>query len=279
MVRQSKILAKVRRGQVALSTCLHLTDPSVYELTSLLGFDGIWMDMEHHGYSLETAGHLMRAARVGGTDIVARPGKGEFMRMARMLEMGATGIMYPRCDGPEEAREVVRWAKFAPLGQRGFDGSGADVPYVLTPMKDYVRLANEQTFVLIQMEEPSAIERADEIAAVPGVDMLMLGPADFSVLTGIPGQFDHPSVAGAIEKIARAAKKHGKHWAATCGTPEQAKRMVDMGCRLLFHGADIVWVKNGLEQIKRSFGEQLGVTFGTGANGLGGGAQHYSEAK
>jgi 4-hydroxy-2-oxoheptanedioate aldolase len=264
-VRKSKVLSKIRAGQPALCVCLHLTDPSVYELTSLMGFDGIWMDLEHHGYSVETAAGLMRAARVGpGADIIARPGKGEFMRMARMLEAGATGIMYPRCDSADEAREVVKWAKFAPLGKRGFDGSGPDVPYILTPMHQYIREANEQTFVLIQMEEPHAIAEADAIAAVPGVDMLMLGPADFSVITGIPGQFDHPTVAAALESIARAAKKHGKHWAATCGSLEQAKRLVGMGASLIFHGCDIVFVKQGLDAVRNRFAEELGMTF-TGA--------------
>ena len=72
-----------------------------------MGFDGIWMDLEHHGYRLETASTLMRAARVGSSDIVARPAKGEFMRMGRLLEAGATGIMYPRCGDAAEAADVV----------------------------------------------------------------------------------------------------------------------------------------------------------------------------
>jgi 4-hydroxy-2-oxoheptanedioate aldolase len=260
-MRASRILSKVRAGECALGVALHLTDPSVFEMVSLMGFDGIWMDMEHHFYSLETAGAMMRGARVGGTDIVARPGKGEFMRMSRMLEAGATGIMYPRCDSAEEAREVVKWAKFPPIGKRGFDGSGADVPYMLTPMAQYLQESNDQTFVLIQMEEPHAIEQADDIAAVPGVDMLMLGPADFSVLTGIPGDFAHPTVSAAIEKIARAAKHHGKHWAATVGSLEQARRMIDLGARLIFHGCDIVMVKNGLDQVRSTFAKELGIRF------------------
>lgn len=149
------------------------------------------MDLEHHFYSVETAANLMRAARVSNADIVARPGKGEFMRMGRMLEAGATGIMYPRCDSPEEAREVVKWAKYAPLGKRGFDGSNPDVPYLMTPMHRYLREANEQTFLFIQLEEPHAVEQAEAILATPGIDMLMLGPGDFTVLTGIPGEFQH----------------------------------------------------------------------------------------
>jgi len=258
----SRILAKVGNDEPALATTLHLTDPSIFELVALMGFDAIWMDMEHHSYSLETASMLMRAARVGaGCDIVARPGKGEFMRAARMLEAGATGIMYPRCQSAQEARELVRWTKFAPRGQRGFDGASADMPYRSAPLNDYLRHANEQTFVLIQMEEPAAIEQAEAVAAVPGVDMIMLGPADFCVLSGIPGEFDHASVDAAIAKIAQAAKNTGKHWAATCGSVEMARRMVELGARLIFHGTDILMVKSGLERIRDSFARDLGFTF------------------
>ncbi|QDT56243.1 2-keto-3-deoxy-L-rhamnonate aldolase [Caulifigura coniformis] len=260
-MKPSRVLQKLRRGERSLGVCLHLTDPAVYEMAGLLGFDAIWMDLEHHGYSVETAGNLMRAARVGGTDIVARPGKGEFMRLSRLLELGASGIMYPRCDSPEEAAEVVRWAKFAPLGQRGFDGSGPDARYTLTPMTSYLKQANDETFVLIQVEHPSAVEKAEEILSVPGVDMLMLGPADFSVLTGIPGEFGHASIQAAFERIANAAKKTGKHWAATCGSVEQAARLTEMGASLVFHGCDLVFVRQGLEQVRQRFSEALGMTF------------------
>ena len=277
-MKPSRVLAQVRAGEPALGIALHLTDPSVFELAGLMGFDAIWMDMEHHFYSLEVAANSMRAARVGGADIVARPAKGEFMRMARMLEAGASGIMYPRCDSAEEAREVVKWAKFAPLGKRGFDGAGPDVPYLLTPMRRYIREANEQTFVLIQMEEPHAVDRAEEIAAVPGVDMLMLGPADFTVLTGVPGDFAHPTVTAAIEKIARAAKNTGKHWAATCGSVEVARRMIEMGARLVFHGCDIVFVKNGFDQLQATFAKELGIRFGRNP-AAGAGETSYLEGK
>lgn len=270
-MRASRVLGKVRSGEPAMGIALHLADPSVYEMAGLMGFDAIWMDMEHHVFSLETAAALMRAARVGGSDVVARPAKGEFMRMGRMLEAGATGIMYPRCDSAEEAREVVTWAKFAPLGRRGFDGSGPDVPYLLTPMDRYLREANEQTFVIIQLEEPHAVDRAEEIAAVPGVDMLMFGPADFSVITGVPGEFSHPSVKEAQEKVARAAKNNGKDWAATCGSVEVARAMIEMGARLVFHGCDIVFVKNGLERVQGEFSKELGIRFGrtSGDGGTG----------
>ncbi|SVD26769.1 uncharacterized protein METZ01_LOCUS379623, partial [marine metagenome] len=155
-MRPSVIKKKLKAGKPTLLTQLHLTDASIFEMVSVMGFDGIWMDLEHHGYSLETAGNLIRATRVGSTDILARAAKGEFMRIGRLLEMGAQGIMYPRCSDASEAEEVVRWTKFAPLGERGFDGAGADAFYTGIPMDEYVRDANKETFVVIQLEEPKA---------------------------------------------------------------------------------------------------------------------------
>src|SRR2546421_7300133 len=113
-MRTSRIKAKLKRNEPVLLTTLHLIDPSLYELTSLMGFDGIWMDLEHHGYSVETATALMRAARVGSTDILARPAKGEFMRLGRLLEAGAQGIMYPRRDDAAEGKRAAPRAKSGP---------------------------------------------------------------------------------------------------------------------------------------------------------------------
>lgn len=259
-MRQSVIRKKLTQRQPALLTFLHLADPSVYELASLMGFDGIWMDLEHHAHSMETAAMLMRAARVGGADILARPGKGEFSRLSRLLEAGAQGIMYPRCEGPEEAREVVRWAKFAPIGQRGIDGGNADMPYCTMAVDEYVRQANEQTFVVIQLEEQCAIDAAQAIAEVEGVDVLFLGPSDFTVLSGIPGQFDHPLVQRAVRTVAEAARRAGKHWGMPAFSAPHARQLIDMGATLLCHMADIILIKQGLERIREEF-QPLGFTF------------------
>jgi 4-hydroxy-2-oxoheptanedioate aldolase len=260
-MRKSKVKAKLAHNEPVLLTTLHLTDPSLYELTSLMGFDGIWMDMEHHGYSLETAQTLMRSARVGTADIMVRPAKGEFMRLGRMLESGAQGILYPRCDDAAEAAEVVKWAKFAPLGKRGFDGGNADAPYCfMSSLAEYIRAANAETFVVIQIEEQHAVDNARAIAEVEGVDALFVGPSDFSVLSGIPGQFDHPRVQGAIRAVADAARRAGKHWGLPSGSPEQTRQLLEMGARFLCHGCDLIMVKTGLEQIQQKF-QPLGFTF------------------
>lgn len=259
-MRPSKIKAKLRRNEPALVTTLHYANPAEYELASLMGFDGLWMDLEHHKCSLETAEGLMRAARVGTADVMVRPAKGEFLRIGRILEAGAQGIMYPRCDDAAEAGEVVAWSKFAPLGRRGCDGANADMPYCSVPLDRYVKEANEQTFLVIQIEDQNAVANAHAIAEVEGVDVLFFGPGDFTILSGIPGQMDHPMVEKAIRTVADAAKKAGKHWGMPVGSPERAKQLLEMGARLLAHGADILWVKNGLDETRKRFGP-LGFTF------------------
>jgi 4-hydroxy-2-oxoheptanedioate aldolase len=259
-MRNSVIKSKFRRGEPILATTLHFTDPSVFELTSLMGFDAIWMDLEHHGYSVETASHLMRAARIGASDIIARPAKGEFMRMGRLLEAGAQAIMYPRCESAEEAAEVVRWSKFAPLGERGVDAGNPDNPYCTMPVPEYLKHANDNTVIIIQIESPRALENAEAIARVPGVDVLMLGPGDFSILAGVPCQFEHPIVLNAIDRVAAAAAAAGIEWGTVTFNPDHCRMLQSKGARFLCHGADLLLVKRGLEQMQKDWSE-LGFTF------------------
>jgi 4-hydroxy-2-oxoheptanedioate aldolase len=259
-MRPSQVKRKLRTNQPVLITSLQLCDPLLFEMASLMGFDAIWMDMEHHFLSVETAANLMRAARIGTSDILARPAKGEFMRMGRMLEAGAHGIMYPRCDNADEAAEVVRWAKFAPQGQRGFDSGNPDNPYCCVPTTRYVREANQETFIIIQVESPEAVAQADAIARVEGVDAIILGPADFSVLAGIPGQWEHPLVDEALQKIASATAAVGKHWGCPGTDLKRAQELLDRGARLFFSGCDMLMVKAGLQQLQQDFAT-LGMEF------------------
>jgi 4-hydroxy-2-oxoheptanedioate aldolase len=259
-MRPSRVKQKLLRDEPALITTLHLIDPSIFELTSLMGFDGIWMDMEHHTYSLQTASELMRAARVGVSDIIARPAKGEFMRMQRMLEAGAQGIMYPRCDNAEEAAEVVRWAKFPPLGERGCDAANPDQPYLTQPLEEYLEAANRETFIVVQIEQPRTVEHIEKIAAVEGVDVLMIGPGDLSIQSGIPGQLDHPKMQEVTRRVAESARQEGKNWGCPSSSPQHTQQLLEMGARFICYNADILMVKSGLEKTRQDF-TPLGFTF------------------
>ncbi len=249
-MRPSRVKRRWRDGKPAICTAVALNDPSVAELVSLLGFDCLWIDLEHHGVSVETAAQLMRAARVGGADVMARPAKGEFMRMGRLLEMGASGILYPRCDDALEAAEVVRWSKFAPMGERGIDGGNPDNPYLLSGVEDYVQHANEETFIGVQVESPSAVAHARAMAEVEGVDLLFFGPGDYSVLSGVPGKTDAPVVREAMEVTCREALAAGKRFGTISGDADSARRLLEMGATFVVQSADIVLLRDGLLRLR-----------------------------
>lgn len=250
-MRPSRVRREWAAGRPAICTGVNLTDPAVCELVSLLGFHCIWIDLEHRTTSLETVAHMMRAARVGSADVLARPGKGEFMRMTRLLETGAHGILYPRCDDAREAAEVVRWAKFAPQGERGFNRQNPDNPYGLTAPAAYVRAANAETFIAVQIESPAAAEQARAIAEVDGVDVVFFGPADFSLLSGLPGQTNADPVLKAREHICREALAAGKRFGTLCATMEDLRRCLDMGATFLAYGADITLLRQSYEDMQQ----------------------------
>ncbi len=258
---RSIVKAKLAADEPVLLLGIHLYDPAVWEMVGLMGFDCIWVDLEHHAHSVERVQNLIRAARIGaGVDTMSRCALGEFMRIGRLLEIGSQGILYPRCASPDEARQVVQAAKFHPLGIRGFDGGNRDMPFCDMPIDEYVKMANDETFIFVQLEEPSAVDQAYEIASVEGVDGVFFGPADFTVLSGVAGQFDHPSVEAAVHHIADAAGKAGKAWGMPTPSPQRAQQLIDMGARIIATGADIIYVKNGLEKVQDDY-ERLGFRF------------------
>lgn len=259
-MRKSRVKAKWAAGKPAYCMNVALTDPSVCEMVSLMGVDCIWIDMEHHATSVETANQLMRAARVGKSDVMARTGKGEFMRMGRMLEAGAQGILYPRCDDAVEAAEVVRWAKFAPLGERGADTSNPDNPYAFTALGPYAKEANEETFIAIQIESPSAAAVAGEIASVEGVDMVFFGPADYGMLSGATAEGKPERVREAADQVCKDTIAAGKVFSTLCFSTEDMQHFLDLGAKFLAMGHDLMFVRAGLARLQKKL-EPMGFGF------------------
>jgi 4-hydroxy-2-oxoheptanedioate aldolase len=250
-MKTNGIKQRLAQNEPCFVTTLHLADPTVYELASLIGIEGIWLDMEHRPFNLETVQRLLTAAKAGGqSDVIVRTSRHELQLVTRVLECGAQGVIYPRCANAAEAREVVQAAKFAPLGARGCDGWGRDTPFGTMPVEQYVRTANEQTLIVIQIESPEAVEHAAEIAQVEGVDVLMFGMGDFSVFAGVPGQVRHPKVLEASRRICDAALAAGKHFGHPVPTMEAAEELIAMGGRLIFHNADVLMIDRGLRGMK-----------------------------
>lgn len=265
-MKNNVVKQQLAKNEPCFVTTLHLSDPFVYELASTLGVEGIWLDMEHRPFNLETVQRLMTAARAGGnTDVIVRTSRHEYSVVTRVLECGAQGVIYPRCNDAAEAREVVRAAKFAPLGVRGCDGWGRDAPFGQIPLDQYVKVANEKTVIVIQIETPESLENAAEIAAVDGVDVLMFGPGDFSVLSGVPGQMQHPKVEDGRRRVAAAALGAGKHFGWPVGNMEAAEELIAMGGRMLFHDADVLMINRGIRtMLEQISGLRKKLGYGTG---------------
>jgi 2-dehydro-3-deoxyglucarate aldolase/4-hydroxy-2-oxoheptanedioate aldolase len=224
-----------------------LCHPKVVEIIGLHGgYEAVWLDQEHGGLTLTQVEEAARAARAVGLDTFARLAATDYASVMRPLEAGAGGVMAAMVRDAAETAEVVRWAKFHPLGLRGVNGTGVDGRYGTLPLAEYFRRANEETFIAIQIERAEAVQEAEKIAAVPGVDVLFIGPADLSQSLGIPGQWEHPRLWEAIEHVGRAARAHGIHWAILPLSAAHARRCVDLGCRMLSVGLDVWALQRGL---------------------------------
>jgi 2-dehydro-3-deoxyglucarate aldolase/4-hydroxy-2-oxoheptanedioate aldolase len=217
------------------------------------GYDGLWLDQEHSGLSLREIEVAVVAARGYGLDHFVRMPATDYASIMRPLEIGAGGVMVSMVRSPEEAEQAVRWAKFWPRGERGMNGGNRDGRFGLTPLAEYVEKANAESFVGIQIETAGAIESIAEIAAVPDVDLLFVGPADISQVLGVPGQFDHPKCFETIERIAHACRSAGKPWGVVPRGPEYAEQMAMLGCKMFVFGFDVHALHEGIRTMKHRY--------------------------
>ena len=231
-----------------------LSNPKLVEIVGENGgFDGLWIDQEHGGLGMRDFELITMAARAYGLDHFVRLPATDYATIMRPLEAGANGIMVSMVKSPEEADQAVRWAKFWPRGERGMNGGNRDGRYGLTPMTEYVQQANANTFVGIQIETASALASVAEIARVPDVDLIFVGPADLSQVLGIPGDFENPRCLAAIEGIARACAEAGKPWGIVPRGSDYAQRMRGWGCQMFALAFDIHVVNAGLRAIKERY--------------------------
>ena len=238
-MRPSRTLAKLRSGGVASCFKLNLADARAAEIAALAGFDCLWTDREHVPNDLSAVEACIWAAKAHDTDVIVRVSRGGYSDYIRPLELDAAGIMVPHVMSLADAQNVVRMTRFHPVGRRPVDGGNADGAYCGVAFNDYLRQANEQRMVIVQIEDPEPLDDLDAIAALDGIDMLFFGPGDFSQGIGAPGEWTHPRLLAARRRVAEAALAHGK-FAGTVAGPAQIDEWVDMGYRFLSVGADVV---------------------------------------
>ena len=237
-------------GKIAIGLGLHqsrLVD--IGPIGKACGFDWLFIDMEHSSLDLGTAAQIAAAALpVGITPIVRVPGP-EHHHASRMLDGGTQGVVVPHVDSADDARRVVSYCKYPPLGHRSLYGQQPQFLFQSLPVSDATRLANEETLVIVMLESPDAVAQADEIAAVPGVDVLMIGTNDFCAEAGIPGRYDDPRVEAAYRSIVEACRRHGKTpGMGGIGDHGLLEKFIGLGMRFILAGNDIAFLMSGARQ-------------------------------
>ena len=240
-MRRSNTLEKLRSGRCARVCGMGHYLPFYIRYAAHFRFDAIWLDLEHRAMSQREVQSILAMCQQHDIDCMVRAPTQGRTRLYRFLEDGATGFMIPFVANADIARHIVEAVKFPPQGNRGLDGAGLDADFGIEAWKSdstYLEDANQQTFVVGQIETAEALDELDDIAAVPGLDVLFVGPADLGLRLGEGGDLD-----AAVQAVADAASRHGKAWGIAGGTPEQLSRYRQMGAQMLVAAGEFALVK------------------------------------
>lgn len=254
-LRPSRILRELRSAQRSTVIKLNLGDPRIIELAGLSGASAVWLCNEHVPNDWLNLEHQVRAAKLYDMDTIVRVNKGGYSEYVKPFECDATGIMVPHVTSADEARHVVDMVRCQPLGHKALDAGNMDGLFCQVPLAEYAQHCNTEKFVILQIESPEALEVVDEIAAVPGYDMLLFGAGDFSHRIGMLGQATHPQVVAARKKVAAAAIKHGKY-VAVASLYGQKEEVIAEGTHVFTLGADVIELGNAFHKLVNDFGDK-----------------------
>ena len=220
--------------------------PGLAQLTREAGADFILYDMEHSGADIETIKAQVACCRGLPVTPLVRVPVGEYHFIARVLDAGAHGIMVPMVESADQARHIVTFSQYPPVGRRGAAFGMAHDDYRAGTPEEKIAAARARTVMIALIETPAGVANAEAIAAVPGIDMLWLGHFDLTNFMGIPGQFEHPKYLANVKHIVAAARKHGKPAGFLALDNAWATRYHAFGFRVLAYGLDSQLYKSGL---------------------------------
>jgi 2-keto-3-deoxy-L-rhamnonate aldolase RhmA len=244
-ILRNNVKEKLKRDEVVASMTVRLVRTiEIARIARTAGFDSLYVDLEHSSFSLETCGQICMAAVEAGIAPFVRVPANTPDYIARVLEGGALGIIAPHVRSADEAKAVVRAAKFSPLGERSNAGGLPHLHFRSFPAPEAYAALTDATMVIVQFESATALDKTEEIVAVDGVDLVLVGLNDLLADWGIPGQYDHPRVREAYAGTIAACRRHGKH----CGVgglstrPDLVAEFVRMGARYVSTGTDLAFL-------------------------------------
>ena len=233
-------LRQLKAGKLAIGLGVrNARTVDIAQLGKTAGFDWLFIDGEHSSLDADTAAQIATASLAVGVTPVVRVAGMEHWHASRMLDNGAQGIVFPHVDDAAQAQRCADACRYPPVGKRSMGGALAQLGFAPVPVAEAARLVNEETLVVVMIESPQGVAQCEEIAAVKGVDALLIGTNDLCFEMGIPGQFNDPRVAEAYRKVIAACRKHGKFpGMGGMYTPELLERHIAMGVQPILSGSD-----------------------------------------
>ncbi|MFW7343703.1 aldolase/citrate lyase family protein [Pollutimonas sp. H1-120] len=246
-VVQNYAKQKLAQGKLALGMGLRQARTvDIAQIAKSCDFDWLFIDMEHNSMSMDTAAQICAGALAVGIAPLIRVPSHESFHSTRLLDTGAQGIVIPHVNNAKEARLVADFCRFPPLGHRSIPGGLPQTYFATLPVTETVRLINDETLVVVMIETLEGLKNVDEIAAVPGVDALLVGCTDMAAELGVTGQLGHASLRNAIDAVNKACQSHGKI-AGVGGVYDEAlmAEYVNKGARLILSGSDLAFMMAG----------------------------------
>ena len=268
-MQRNSIKATLQTGGTVLGTCItDCFNPEIVIAVQAAGLDFFFIDSEHARTGFDDVQSFVRVAKSSGVVPLVRVPQSEYFFLARMLDVGAMGIISPRTESVEETRRIVAAMKFPPQGRRGYGLRSIVTDLDFHGAAAEMESANRESMVIVQMETRGCVESIEEIVAVEGVDATMVGPFDLSVSLGIPGDFEHPMFWSAFDRMVKACNRVGVAPGVHFGTTKMLRRARDHGARFLVCGTDMSVLLNGFRAMRS---EMDAAATGAAAGGKAGG--------
>lgn len=242
---------KILEGKSCFGMYVSLTDPSIIEMAALAGYDFVRIDWEHSMMNQETIFNMIRVANLVSLPVFVRVSSLD--GATRLLDAGVTGIMVPHVSSREKAIEAVNEIKYAPLGGRGMYGSAPALEFGNIKLGEFCKYANDEVFIVAQIEDKEGVENIDEILSVEGIDMVATGKNDLSQSYGHPGEPTHPEVLAAEARVIQKGLEYGKIPTLLCNSKARVEELEKMGAHCFMTGRDVVFLFNGMKKAMETY--------------------------
>lgn len=248
-MRSNKVKRVLREGGVALGTSIfEFGTTGIARIAAASGADFLFLDMEHTGWGIETIRMLVATAKAADLVPLVRPPALQYHLLSGPLDMGAMGLVIPKVETADEARDFVRYSRYPPDGDRGAAFGFAHDDYQAGDVASKMKSANEELLLVALVETARGVENVDKIAAVEGIDVLWVGHFDLTNSLGIPAQFSHPDYVKAVDRVLKACERQGKAAGMMAESVEQGRALLKQGFRCLSYWGDIFIYREAVRQ-------------------------------